>query len=354
MNTTSKLLFILGILCSTSLYADVTLEPNIECCHDIVYQINEQNKAITNHTKYTNENLKNLSLIKDNLHQIAQKKSGAEDFWGAFAGALTSAIVAISIFYGGIIHEKRKERTRRKLLLKSVSLLLESTLEKCNSTINNIEIFHTNVKKTPWMHNSFPQIIQGETQRLREINIDRIADAFFDFGISSKQYVEFYSKLDYFHELSRSMYDDYFKHSHEAVTVPTNEILELTEIILNAVVMHMEYLRNIEFGHWENINQIIIDYYKEQTDNKTNINYINTNLIIPLTNLYITFDQIQIPDIPNGLLVSLKRARSLYSFIVESNKHFSQEIFSKSESIDACKNTFNDIIITLKQNLKEV
>lgn len=77
MNTTSKLLFILGILCSTSLYADVTLEPNIECCHDIVYQINEQNKAITNHTKYTNENLKNLSLIKDDLHQIAQKKSGA-------------------------------------------------------------------------------------------------------------------------------------------------------------------------------------------------------------------------------------------------------------------------------------
>lgn len=339
----SLLIFVFTLVFST--HADVSTPLDIECCISINEKLDEQTDILKQQYELSAKN----ELIINDLKKIVSKPDDTNitlkdwlNLLGVFLGTVISAIVAILVFVFGLKKEKEKEKERKCSLLKSTSIILKDIINTCNQRIISITKYTNNITEKPWSHNKLGIIPIDEILRLKNMDISQTADAFFEFHINEKNYIDLYSKLDFIYDLFKNIENDYFKHSHDYVTIPSNEIIEITR-------WSSEFIFNeLRLGKFEKIIFQITTIYnnfdagiKSNNENMNNIDYINNNFTIPYLEL---FSNSTVSEQAFELLSKLKRAKDLYTFICDANTYFSQELSNQKENINKCIKIFNNII----------
>lgn len=341
-------LFLHSILVFTlvfSTHADVSTPLDIECCISINEKLDEQTEILKQQYELSAKN----ELIINDLKKIVSKPDDTNitlkdwlNLLGVLLGTVISAIVAILVFVFGLKKEKEKEKERKCSLLKSTSIILKDIIDTCNQRNESITKYANKVAEKPWSHNKLGIIPIDEILRLKNMDISQTADAFFEFHIKEKNYIDLYSKLDFIYDLFKSMENDYFKHSHDYITTPSNEIIEITRWSNKFII------NELQLGKFEKITYQIItqlDKFQNSIDsnkeNMNNIDYINNNFTIPYLEL---FSNSTVSEQAFELLSKLKRAKDLYTFICDANTDFSQELVNQKENINKCIEIFNNII----------
>lgn len=109
-----------------------------------------------------------------------------------------------------------------------------------------------------------------------------------EFKIDEKYYIKLHPHLDYISDLFKSFDNDYSNHSHQYITMPSNEILKINEQIQNeSVFLAIDLEKNqrltiLAKPIWEIINS----YNEKIKENKTNIDFIIKKSIDPLLLIY--------------------------------------------------------------------
>lgn len=348
-------LFLHSILVFTlvfSTHADVSTPLDIECCISINEKLDEQTDILKQQYELNAKNEQVINKIYEKVTDTPNADMTYKDWLniiGTLFGSLLGAGVAIFVFKKGIKHEKEKERSRKKSFLKSISIILNDIVNTCNRRIKSINTYAEDVNSNPWNQNKLGIISTDKISRIKNIDITQMANAFFEFHIDEKSYIDLYSKLDYIHDLFKNIENDYFKHIHDYVTNPSNEIIEITRWTSEFIFIK---LQSGEFNIIRNQIEKQYETFQEKiTENLTNINYINENFTIPYLEL---FSDSRVSEKAFEALSKLKRAKDLYSFICDGNIKFSQDLLIIQKNINKCIVCFNSIIkdINLKIDYK--
>ena len=263
---------------------------------------------------------------------------------GTLFGSLLGAGVAIFVFKRGIKHEKEKEEEKKRSLLKAIALTLDNIEKKCRTKVLYIKEYNESVHKRPWEHSILKINTIDEAIRIKSLNVDYVFDAFYEFKIDEKYYIKLHPHLDYISDLFKSFDNDYSNHSHQYITMPSNEILKINEQIQNeSVFLAIDLEKNqrltiLAKPIWEIINS----YNEKIKENKTNIDFIIKKSIDPLLHLYIKKEYLNITSI-RDFLPLLKHSKALYDSICEYNILFADQVLSKNESLTNCANIFHEI-----------
>lgn len=333
--------------------ADVANSPVVEAFNDIQFKLSEQTTIAQQQFQLQKENKESLKDIQKQVIKIASPKEGSGiplSLIGSLLGALISALVAIGIFTLGQGINRRKEIEKKRSLLKAISLMLGSIEKKCHKRIEYISTYKKDVETTPWKFASFPINTVEEIARLKNMNVDYIFDAFYEFKITEDSYVEFYSRLDFVYDLAKSMEKDYFSNVHDYITLPSNEILQLNESVLEQCVTFIEKMKNdpVAGSIAQSLNNQIIRFYTGIDGKQNDIKYIIDSSIDPILKLIID-DRFRDSPWFKDVLPKLKRARNLYRFVCDSNVVFASQLDSKrvdiTQSIEKIKK--------IKENIDE-
>lgn len=325
----------LGIACLVN--ADVVNSPAVEAFNEIQFKLSEQTTIAQQQYQLEKENKESLNDIQKHVIKIASPKENSGiplSLVGSLLGALISALVAIGIFTLGQWINRRKEIQKKRSLLKAISLMLGSIEKKCHKRIEYISTYKKDVETTPWKFAPFPINTVEEIVRLKNMNVDYIFDAFYEFNITEGSYVEFYSRLDFVYDLTKSMEKDYFSNVHDYITLPSNEILQLNESVLEQCVIFMEKMKNdpVAVSIAQALNSQIVTFYAGIEGKQNDIKYIIDSSIDPILKLILD-DRFRNSPWFKDVLPKLKRARSLYRFVCDSNVSFASQLESKIEDI---------------------
>lgn len=317
--------------------ADVVNSPVVEAFSEMQFKLSEQTTIAQQQYQLEKENKESLKDIQKQVVKIAAPKESSGiplSLVGSLLGALISALVAIGIFTLGQWINRRKEIKKKRSLLKAISLMLGSIERKCHKRIGYISTYKKDVEATPWKFASFPINTVEEIVRLKNMNVDYIFDAFYEFKIAEDSYVDFYSRLDFVYDLIKSMEKDYFNNIHDYITLPSNEILQLNESILEQCVIFMEKMKGdtVALEITQPLNQLIVNFYKGNEGKESDIKNIIDSSINPILAL-IMGSRFKSSSWFKDVLPKLKRARSLYKFVCDSNKDFASQLESKKEDI---------------------
>ena len=341
-----KVIFFFLFFINPNIYADVSLDPNLECCMDIVYKLNEQNEFLIANIQLSENNQENLSIIKNEVINLSKSQAASNDFWHNWGGrlliALLTSFVTIFIFVCGILYAKRKERRRKKVLLKAISLFLKKIVRKCDTAINNIKDYNNDIKNKPWNSGRFTTMSMGESARLKEMNIDTVSDAFFEFKIDSNKFVEYYADLDHFHTLIDIMEKDYFNHSLQVVTSKSNLIFEAVAPFQKAIYLYADSLyKNTHIVYGNSLIEILETF---------NANYVELDidsiikLLVDRTKKVLADIEKNKIEIPLQLYQFSMDMTKNYKHVVDNNKKFSSMLQHKIENINQCKISFEKIV----------
>lgn len=240
--------------------------------------------------------------------------------------------------------KKRKKKRKKRSLLKAIALTLDNIEKKCRTKVLYIKEYNESVHKRPWEHSILKINTIDEAIRIKSLNVDYVFDAFYEFKIDEKYYIKLHPHLDYISDLFKSFDNDYSNHSHQYITMPSNEILKINEQIQNeSVFLAIDLEKNqrltiLAKPIWEIINS----YNEKIKENKTNIDFIIKKSIDPLLHLYIKKEYLNIKSI-RDFLPLLKHSKALYDSICEYNILFADQVLSKNESLTNCANIFHEI-----------
>jgi hypothetical protein len=325
----------LGVTCLVN--ADVANSPVVEAFNEIQFKLSEQTTIAQQQYQLEKESKESLKDIQKQVIKIASPKDSSGiplSLVSSLLGALISALVAIGIFTLGQWINRRGEKKKKRSLLKAISLMLGSIEKKCHKRIEYISTYKKDVETTPWKFASLPINTVEEIARLKNMNVDYIFDAFYEFKITEDSYVEFYSRLDFVYDLTKSMEKDYFSNVHDYITLPSNEILQLNESILEQCVIFMEKMKNdpVAGSIAQSLNNQIITFYAGIEGKQNDIKYIIDSSIDPILKLIID-DRFRNSPWFRDVLPKLKRARNLYKFVCDSNVAFASQLELRKEDI---------------------
>lgn len=344
----------LGINCLVN--ADVVNSPAVEAFNEIQFKLSEQTTIAQQQYQLEKENKELLNDIQKHVIKISSPKENSGiplSLVGSLLGALISALVAIGIFTLGQWINRRKEIEKKRSLLKAISLMLGSIEKKCHKRIEYISTYKKDVETTPWKFAPFPINTVEEIVRLKNMNVDYIFDAFYEFKIAEDGYVEFYSRLDFVYDLTKSMEKDYFNNVHDYITLPSNEILQLNESILEQCVIFIEKMKDetAALEITQSLNLLIVNFYRSSEGKESDIKNIIDSSINPILELIMNSRFKSSPWFKD-VLPKLKRARSLYKFVCYSNKDFASQLESKkvdiSQAVDKLRTIREDIDVKCK------
>ena len=337
----SLLIFVFTLV--FSIHADVSTPLDIECCISINKKLDEQTDILKQQYELSAKNKQVINKIYEKVTDTPNADMTYKDWLniiGTLFGSLLGAGVAIFVFKRGIKHEKEKEEEKKRSLLKAIALTLDNIEKKCRTKVLYIKEYNESVHKRPWEHSILKINTIDEAIRIKSLNVDYVFDAFYEFKIDEKYYIKLHPHLDYISDLFKSFDNDYSNHSHQYITMPSNEILKINEQIQNeSVFLAIDLEKNqrltiLAKPIWE-----IINSYKE---NKTNIDFIIKKSIDPLLHLYIKKEYLNIKSI-RDFLPLLKHSKALYDSICEYNILFADQVLSKNESLTNCANIFHEI-----------
>lgn len=330
-----------------STLADISTPLDMDCCISINEKLDQQTEILKQQYELKAKNEQVVNKIYEKVADTTNSDITYKDWLniiGTLFGSLLGAGVAIFVFKRGIIHEKEKEREKKRSLLKAIALSLDSIEKKCRKKASYIKEYNNSVNKEPWRHSLLKINTLDEALRIKSLNVDYVFDAFYEFKIDETFYIKLHPHLDYIYDLFKSVDDDYSNHSHQFITIPSNEILKINEQTQNdSVFLAIELDKNPQSMMLAKpIWSIIHSYNEKLKTNKTNIDFIIKNSIDPLLHLYIKEEYKNILNLQK-FLPPLKHSKALYDSICEYNILFASQVLSKEESIINCANIFNDI-----------
>ncbi len=341
----SLLIFVFTLV--FSIHADVSTPLDIECCISINKKLDEQTDILKQQYELSAKNKQVINKIYEKVTDTPNADMTYKDWLniiGTLFGSLLGAGVAIFVFKRGIKHEKEKEEEKKRSLLKAIALTLDNIEKKCRTKVLYIKEYNESVHKRPWEHSILKINTIDEAIRIKSLNVDYVFDAFYEFKIDEKYYIKLHPHLDYISDLFKSFDNDYLNHSHQYITMPSNEILKINEQIQNeSVFLAIDLEKNqrltiLAKPIWEIINS----YNEKIKENKTNIDFIIKKSIDPLLHLYIKKEYLNITSI-RDFLPLLKHSKALYDSICEYNILFADQVLSKNESLTNCANIFHEI-----------
>ena len=341
----SLLIFVFTLV--FSIHADVSTPLDIECCISINKKLDEQTDILKQQYELSAKNKQVINKIYEKVTDTPNADMTYKDWLniiGTLFGSLLGAGGAIFVFKRGIKHEKEKEEEKKRSLLKAIALTLDNIEKKCRTKVLYIKEYNESVHKRPWEHSILKINTIDEAIRIKSLNVDYVFDAFYEFKIDEKYYIKLHPHLDYISDLFKSFDNDYSNHSHQYITMPSNEILKINEQIQNeSVFLAIDLEKNqrltiLAKPIWEIINS----YNEKIKENKTNIDFIIKKSIDPLLHLYIKKEYLNIKSI-RDFLPLLKHSKALYDSICEYNILFADQVLSKNESLTNCANIFHEI-----------
>ena len=341
----SLLIFVFTLV--FSIHADVSTPLDIECCISINKKLDEQTDILKQQYELSAKNKQVINKIYEKVTDTPNADMTYKDWLniiGTLFGSLLGAGVAIFVFKRGIKHEKEKEEEKKRSLLKAIALTLDNIEKKCRTKVLYIKEYNESVHKRPWEHSILKINTIDEAIRIKSLNVDYVFAAFYEFKINEKYYIKLHPHLDYISDLFKSFDNDYSNHSHQYITMPSNEILKINEQIQNeSVFLAIDLEKNqrltiLAKPIWEIINS----YNEKIKENKTNIDFIIKKSIDPLLHLYIKKEYLNITSI-RDFLPLLKHSKALYDSICEYNILFADQVLSKNESLTNCANIFHEI-----------
>lgn len=335
----------LGVTCLVN--ADVANSPAVEAFNEIQFKLSEQTTIAQQQYQLEKENKESLKDIQKQVIKIASPKDSSGiplSLVSSLLGALISALVAIGIFTLGQWINRRGEKKKKRSLLKAISLMLGSIEKKCHKRIEYISTYKKDVETTPWKFASFPINTVEEIARLKNMNVDYIFDAFYEFKITEDSYVEFYSRLDFVYDLTKSMEKDYFSNVHDYITLPSNEILQLNESILEQCVIFMEKMKGetAALEITKPLGRLIVNFYKSSEGKESDIKNIIDSSINPILTL-IMDSRFEHSPWFKDVLPKLKRVRNLYKSVCDSNVAFASQLELRKEDISQAIGKFKSI-----------
>lgn len=205
---------------------------------------------------------------------------------------LFTVITTIFVFFLGLLFQKRLERYKRRINLKSTKenfLYLVRVLQTryINPHIEQLRDFYLNSNIDTGITITPPITISGDLRRLSEFSSNDLFSAFRAFTKNDfeKDLHNILSQIDYLIEQT-NIIDKY----HNAILLRNNElrneIQNLIEEYLDLIANSIRYLKKIDEQYeqnpfWVYINKMLIDYYNDPSRNNT-ISYLYKHLLRPM------------------------------------------------------------------------
>ncbi len=203
-----------------------------------------------------------------------------------------TVFTTIVVFFLGIIFQKRLERYKRKVNLKSIKenfLFLIKVLPKSYITphIKQLRDFYLTSNIDTGVNITPPITISGDLKRISEISSNDLFTAFRTLTKNDfeKDLHNILSQIDYLIEQT-NIIDKY----HNAILSRNdelrNEIQNLVEEYLDLIANSIRDIKKVEENYeqnpfWVFINKMLIDYYNDKNRNNT-ISYLYKHLLRPV------------------------------------------------------------------------
>lgn len=203
-----------------------------------------------------------------------------------------TVFTTIVVFFLGIIFQKRLERYKRKVNLKSIKenfLFLIKVLPKSYITphIKQLRDFYLTSNIDTGVNITPPITISGDLKRISEISSNDLFTAFRTLTKNDfeKDLHNILSQIDYLIEQT-NIIDKY----HNAILSRNdelrNEIQNLIEEYLDLIANSIGDIKKVEENYeqnpfWVFINKMLIDYYNDKNRNNT-ISYLYKHLLRPV------------------------------------------------------------------------
>jgi len=200
-------MFIFTLLISTTIYADVNIEPDTSCCGKTIESIENISYAINSQTSIVND----ISVeIKDLNQTIKTKQIKCPEInknddcspWGSIIGALISGIIAIIIFIIGYLIEKKKDKSRKLERLSEIRIhlfnLIGQIIESINIQTSIIDEYTTKIETNPYDIYQIEKFNHSDLERLLLLDSNDIRQIFVNnnqLGISP--YINLYRNIDH-------------------------------------------------------------------------------------------------------------------------------------------------------------
>jgi len=283
-------LLIFSILISSSIYADVYVEPDTSCCTRQVHSIKQVSSAINNQTTVIHDvskEIKDLNkTIKSKQLKCPEVKQNDDcSLWGSIFGALISGIIAILIFVLGYFIDKKREKERKAERLNEIRIhlfnLLGQILDSIGIQIDIIHSYTSNIKGNPYdifpiakfNHSDLDRLLLLDTNDVRQIFVN-------DKNLGLDSYIRLYRNVDHVKGTLGEIFVNLKSYTNSEIRDLIKKIVEernrLLEIVYETSTRTM-FIKPIED---------ILNSYNTQKDIGVNVQMDFNVLINPLHQLF--------------------------------------------------------------------
>lgn len=200
-------LLIFSFLLTTSLFADVYVEPDTSCFNKQVESIKQVSRAVGNQTKIVDDITKEIKdlneTIKSKQFKCPEIKQNDDcSIWGSILGALISGLIAILIFTLGYYIEKKREKDRKRERLSEIRMhlfnLLSQILDSISIQIDIIHSFTSKIENNPYEIFPIAKFNHSDLDRLLLLDTNDVRQIFVkDKSLGLDSYIRLYRNIDH-------------------------------------------------------------------------------------------------------------------------------------------------------------
>lgn len=342
------------MLSSSFFLIDGTTDPVLDCCAD-------NSKKITQISDTQNDILVKLRISQDsmsfekdttiiNIHHQKKPEIYRNDcdifrIIGAIIGAAISGGIALFVFLLGESRKKKSEKQKRKSFGKELITIIISITKIVNDQLEQFKRFIETTREAPYKTNILFKLSFHQLKRIKSFDTTLIFKTFDTIGLKEKDYLKFYSNIDFLDDVINAIFSDYDENNSKHITPMSNEFIKTRNELLDICTDYLEVqrrLNNTEDELYLFINQQILDYYQHPDMTQVpNIHFDIQYLIRPIKTILL--ERFRDWDITNSILKKAKFCGDLYTSIVQINTSFVNDIEKQIVNINKINISLNNI-----------
>lgn len=300
--------------------------------------------------------MKNILLLEiqwDNLLHI----------WETFGEQFVTLIgIVITGFFGVLLFNKgvKKERLLNKEFLekenqeirdrelqelsfftKHLILLIEGVIENSLRQIDEYEAYANEILMNPKIQHLPTHRTHENITRLYNLDTQALLKVFDYKNLENTLLIKLLHDIDYLNEVFKRIPEDIHEGTGKTIIDLSNKLITIRNEILNLAAEYIskEKFENPKYNEnslWININELVINYYKDN-DGIPSVEWDYNNLIIPIKSDLLK-EELRYIEICDKLLNLSKIGGDIVFSIVEFSNHLAKDILKASNYVvDVCK-----------------